>query len=118
MRRLVLNRLKLKARVGILPHELDAAQPLEVWITAELPDAPLQPQHDDIRHVFDYCHLRDAAIEEAGRGHVNMLETLAGRIAKRLLGYKPVSRVVVRIEKPSIFDDCDAIGIEVSASKT
>jgi dihydroneopterin aldolase len=67
--------------------------------------------------VFDYRRLRDVAIEETERGHVNLLETLAGRIAQRLLAWPQVGRVVVAMDKPGIFDDCDAVGIEVDIAK-
>lgn len=115
MRRLILKRLRLQARVGILDHELLGPQPLIVTITVELPHAPFLPAGDEIDRVFDYCHLRNVAIEETRRGHVNLLETLAGRIVQRLLAYPQVGRAVVRIDKPGIFDDCDAVGVEIEA---
>lgn len=113
MRTLYLERLRVQASVGILEHELRARQQLLVSIVAELPEAPPLPPADDVAHVLDYSLLRGIALEEVGRGHVNMLETLAGRIAQRVLALDGVRRVRVRVDKPNIFPDCDGVGIEV-----
>ncbi len=118
MRRLLLERLKLHARVGILEHELKEPQLLIVTLMVELPRAPLMPTSDDIDRVLDYRHLRNVALEESARGHDKLLETLTGRIVQRLLAYAQVGRAVVRVEKPAIFDDCDSVGIEVEGVNT
>ena len=60
-----------------------------------------------------YGLLRSISLEEVRRGHVNMLETLAGRIAQRVLALDGVQCVRVRVDKPNIFPDCDGVGIEV-----
>ncbi len=114
MRIIHLERLRVQASVGILEHELRSRQLLLVSIVAELPQAPPLPPADDVSHVLDYGLLRGIALEEVGRGHVNMLETLAGRIAQRALALDGVERVRVRVDKPNIFPDCDGVGIEVT----
>ena len=118
MRTILLDRLRVQASVGILAHELKARQPLLVSMVVDLPDAPLLPAADDVAHVLDYRVLREIALDEVMRGHVNMLETLAGRIAQRLLEHDGVAAVRVRLDKPNIFPDCDAVGIEVSQART
>jgi 7,8-dihydroneopterin aldolase/epimerase/oxygenase len=115
MRRIILEKLRVQASVGILEHELRAKQPLTVSATLELPNAEAIPPSDDIHQVMDYRRVRDAILDEINQGHVNMLETLAGRISARLLQLKGVAAVTLRVDKPSIFPDCDSIGIEVTA---
>ena len=117
MRTILLERLRVQASVGILEHELRARQQLLVSVVAELPQAPAMPAADEVEQVLDYRLLRAIALEEVGRGHVNMLETLAGRIAARVLGLDGVQQVRVRVDKPNIFPDCDAVGIEVSQAR-
>ena len=113
LRRLSVDRLRVMASVGILDHELAARQPLLVSVRVEQHGADLVPAADDVHHVLDYRHLRDAVLEETGAGHVNMLETLAGRIAQRLLARRSVKRVQVRITKPNIFPDCDGASVDI-----
>jgi 7,8-dihydroneopterin aldolase/epimerase/oxygenase len=63
--------------------------------------------------VYDY----DAAIATAKRmvaqGHVNLLETLAERIAEGCLTHPHVVTVTVRLEKPDVLPACRAVGIEI-----
>jgi len=117
-RRLSVERLRVLASVGILEHELASRQPLLVTVAVEQHGAPLLPAADDVHHVLDYRLLREAVLAEAQAGHVNMLETLAGRIATRLLARRSVRRVQVRITKPNIFPDCDGatVDLDVHAS--
>jgi 7,8-dihydroneopterin aldolase/epimerase/oxygenase len=117
MRSIHLDRLRVQANIGILEHELAAKQPLLISISVVLIDQTLIPIADLVDHVFDYRHLRNSALTEVEVGHINMLETLAGRIANRLLAFDAVKSARVRVDKPSIFTDCDSVALEVSASK-
>ena len=47
-------------------------------------------------------------LDECTAGHVNLLETLVGRLAQRLLTLPGVRGVRVKITKPEIFADCEA----------
>jgi 7,8-dihydroneopterin aldolase/epimerase/oxygenase len=118
MRTLCIDRLRVQASVGILEHELRSRQQLLISIEAQMPDAPTLPEADDVHHVLDYAQLRDIAKQEAEGLHVNMLETLAGRIVQRMLTLRGVKRAWVRVVKPGIFPDCDGVAVEVVAEGT
>jgi 7,8-dihydroneopterin aldolase/epimerase/oxygenase len=115
MRRIVIEALRVQASVGILEHELKARQPLLITIEVQQPDAPTVPPEDAVHHVLDYRALRNAAKHEAEGPHVNMLETLAGRIAERVLALPGVALARVRVTKPNIFPDSDGVTVEVTA---
>ena len=115
MRTLLLDKLRVMASVGILEHELQSKQPLLISIELQLPQAPALPAADDVMHVLDYRLLREIAKEEAESQHINMLETLAGRIAARLTALRGAASVRVRVTKPNIFPDCDGVSVEVLA---
>jgi 7,8-dihydroneopterin aldolase/epimerase/oxygenase len=114
MRRIRIESLRVMASIGILEHELLARQQLLITLDVEQPDAPLLPAGDDVMHVLDYRQLRDIARAESEGEHINMLETLAGRIATRLLAFSSVGRATVRVVKPNIFPDCDGVSVEVT----
>ena len=118
MRKLFIDRLRVQASVGILDHELLSKQPLLISLAVEMPHAPTLPDTDSVQHVLDYRQLREAAHEEAQSGHINMLETLAGRIAQRLLALPGVALARVRVVKPNAFPDCDGVAVEVEAART
>jgi dihydroneopterin aldolase len=115
MRRIRIEALRVMASVGILEHELRSRQQLLITMEVEQPAAPALPPADDVRHVLDYRQLREIAKAESEGPHVNMLETLAGRIAARLAALPGVARSRVRVVKPNIFPDCDGVAVEVTS---
>lgn len=110
---LTLEGLRFDASLGILAQEQDAPQPILVDAELNLGKQPLLPSDDDIKHVLDYRKVRRIIIEECTAEHVNLLETLIGKLAHRLMQLPGVLGVRVRIVKLEIFDDCEvAIRVE------
>ena len=62
---------------------------------------------------MDYRKVRQIIIEECTAEHVNLLETLIGKVARRLMSLPSVVGVRVKLAKLEIFDDCEvAIRVE------
>ena len=113
---LTLSGLRFAANLGILDHERSAPQPILVDAELNLGPQPLLPHDDDINHVLDYRKVREIIIDECTAVHVNLLETLIGKLANRLLQLPGVLGVRVKIVKLEIFDDCEvAIRAETGA---
>jgi dihydroneopterin aldolase len=104
---LTLTGLKFDANLGILEHERSAPQPIMVDAELNLGSQPLLPRDDDIMHVLDYRKVRRIIIEECTAEHVNLLETLIGKLANRLMQLPGVIGARVRIAKLEIFEDCE-----------
>ncbi|MBS7350233.1 MAG: dihydroneopterin aldolase [Comamonas sp.] len=110
---LSLTGLRFDASLGILAHEKAAPQPIQVDAQLNQGPQPLRPQDDDITHVLDYRKVRQIIIEECTAEHVNLLESLIGKLAQRLMQLPGVLGVRVKITKLAIFDDCEvAIRVE------
>ena len=110
---LTLTGLCFDANLGILEHEKTAPQPIQVDAELNLGTQPLMPSDDDINHVLDYRKVRQIIITECTAEHVNLLETLIGKLAHRLMLLPGVLGVRVKIAKLEIFDDCEvAIRVE------
>jgi dihydroneopterin aldolase len=110
---LTLEGLRFDANLGILEHEKAAPQPIRVDAELNLGPQPLLPRDDDITHVLDYRKVRRIIIDECTAQHVNLLESLIGKLAHRLMQLPGVLGVRVRIAKLEIFDDCEvAIRVE------
>lgn len=110
---LTLNGLRFDANLGILDHEKTAPQPIQVDAELNLGTQPLRPRDDDIAHVLDYRKVRQIIIDECTAEHVNLLESLIGKLSHRLMLLPGVLGVRVRIAKLEIFDDCEvAIRVE------
>jgi 7,8-dihydroneopterin aldolase/epimerase/oxygenase len=110
---LSLTGLRFDANLGILAHEKTSPQPIMVDAELNLGPQPLMPHDDDIGHVLDYRKVRKIIIDECTAEHVNLLESLIGKLAHRLMQLPGVLGVRVRIVKLEIFDDCEvAIRVE------
>ena len=113
---LTLSGLRFQASLGILDHEKQAPQPIQVDAELSLGEQPLSPQDDDISHVLDYRKVRQIIIDECTAQHVNLLESLIGKLCARLLQLPGVRGVRVKIVKLEIFDDCE-VAIRMEAGE-
>lgn len=107
-----LRDLELIASIGIHPHEHETKQRILVSVELDLGAAP-GPSHDRIAEVADYQALADAIEAIVATGHVQLVETLAERIAAKCLTDKRVVQVVVRVEKPEALDNAAGAGCEI-----
>ena len=104
---LTLTGLRFDASLGILEHEKNQPQPIQVDAELNLGTQPLTPSDDNITHVLDYRKVRQIIISECTAVHVNLLESLIGKLAHRLMLLPGVQGVRVKIAKLEIFDDCE-----------
>ncbi len=110
---LTLNGLRFAASLGILDQEKIDPQPIQVDAELNLGTQALHPVDDEINHVLDYRKVRQIIIDECTGEHINLLETLIGKLARRLMLLPGVVGVRVKIAKLEIFDDCEvAIRVE------
>jgi dihydroneopterin aldolase len=104
---LTLSGLRFDANLGILDHEKTSPQPIQVDAELNQGAQPLLPHDDDISHVLDYRKVRQIIIDECTAEHVNLLESLIGKLTQRLMRLPGVLGVRVRIAKLEIFEDCE-----------
>ena len=104
---LTLTGLRFDASLGILEHEKKAPQPIQVDAELNLGPQPLLPRDDDISNVLDYRKVRKIIIDECTSEHVNLLESLIGKLSHRLMQLHGVKGVRVKIAKLEIFEDCE-----------
>ena len=104
---LTLTGLRFAANLCILENEKIAPQPIQVDAELNLGTQALHPVDDEINHVLDYRKIRQIIIDECTEKHVNLLETLIGKLARRLMQLPGVVGVRVKIAKLEIFDDCE-----------
>ena len=104
---LELTGLRFHANLGILEHEKIDPQPIQVDAELNLGTQPLLPSDDDIHSVLDYRKVRKIIIDECTAEHINLLETLIGKVSNRLMQLPGVLGVRVKIAKLEIFEDCE-----------
>lgn len=112
--RLSITGLRFDANLGILDHEKAAPQPISVDTELNLGSQSLAPKDDQINSVLDYRRVHDIIIATCTEQHINLLESLTGKLCLELMQLPNVLGVRVRIVKLEIFDDCEvAISQEV-----
>ena len=100
MDRITVTGLEAFGHHGVLPHEREYGQRFSVDLVLELDLAPAAAS-DDLHDTIDYGRLSgDVAAIVAGEP-VDLIESLAGRIAARCLDDRRVEAVEVTVHKPS-----------------
>ncbi|MGL4574509.1 MAG: dihydroneopterin aldolase [Burkholderiaceae bacterium] len=112
-RRLYLRNFVVPANIGIHDFEKAGAQRMVINVDLFVRLADSQPAHDKITDVLDYDFIRQNVMGRIKQGHINLQETLVDDIAKLMLAHPKVRAVRVSTEKPDVYPDCDAVGVEV-----
>ena len=94
-----LKAMRFHARIGVLPHEAEIAQSIEV-------DASLWVRRSGTeltaRDIVDYRRVYDLVAEVVTQGHTSFLEEVGERIAERALQLPLVERVRIAVRKPNV----------------
>ena len=110
--RVFLRGLEVDCRIGVHAHERQATQrvriDLDLWVVRAGGAAD-----DRLAGVVDYERIVAGVRHLAAGQHVNLVETLAERIAAFCLDEPRVRRVRVAVAKPDAFEDVAQVGIEV-----
>ncbi|MCF8480620.1 MAG: dihydroneopterin aldolase [Rhodospirillum sp.] len=112
LRHLFVNGLELMARIGVYPQEREAPQRIRISINLCVREDGADPG-DDIDNVVSYETLVTGTRAIVTEGHVNLVETLAERIAALALSDPRVVEARVRVEKPDIFPETESVGVEI-----
>ncbi len=107
--RILLQDHIIEVEIGAFRAERDATQRLAFDIVAEL--APAPPAGDDVDRILSYDRLTEAVADSLATERLDLLETLAERIAERILAEPQAERVFVRIRK--LDRGPGALGVEI-----
>ena len=110
--RLFVRDLVVPCSIGIHRHERDAPQ--RVRVTVEIDIAPLlNTELDSIGAVLSYDDVVAAVKKIINLGHINLVETLADRIATSCLEDARVVKAKVVVEKLDVLGGEACVGAEI-----
>jgi len=92
--------LRARGRHGCLPAERELGQEFVVDVTLFLDTAPAAAS-DDLTKTVDYGALALQLVRTVEGEPVNLIETLADRLASDCLAYDLVDEVEVSVHKPA-----------------
>jgi len=98
--RITLTGLRASAFHGVLEHERRTGQVFIVDVTAWL-DLEAAAAGDDLDLTVHYGELAEEVVAAVETEPVDLIETVAERVANVVLAHAPVQRVEVTVHKPS-----------------
>ena len=110
--RLFVRGLTLPCRIGVHRHERDAPQRVRINVELEIRDLQ-SPRRDAISEVVSYDDVVAGVKQLVGSDHINLVESLADRIAEFCLKDLRVERVKIMVEKLDVFNDGAIVGVEI-----
>ncbi len=116
-RRLFLRDYEVNINIGVHDFEKRAEQRVLINVDLYVPLALSTPTHDELHEVVDYDFIRRSVTERVQRGHIHLQETLADDVLRLMLAHPQVRAARVSTEKPDVYPDCDAVGVEVFGIK-
>ena len=116
-RRVFLRNYEVWINIGVHAFEKRGEQRVLMNVDLYVPLAVSTPVDDELHEVLDYDFIRRTIAERAARGHVHLQETLCDDVLALMLAHPDVRAARVSTEKPDVYPDCDAVGVEVFAIK-
>jgi 7,8-dihydroneopterin aldolase/epimerase/oxygenase len=104
----------VEADIGAFQQERGVAQRLRFNVVVEVRPDPA-PLNDDVDRILSYDRITEAIAAELADERLNLLETLAERVAERVLAEPQAMRAFVRIEK--LDRGPGALGVEIMRAR-
>ena len=114
-RRMFIRDLVVNMLIGVHRHERDGRQRVRINTDLSLIDDS-GIDDDRLASVVSYETLVHEIRRMCDSGHVNLVETLAERIARRCFDDRRVRGAVIRVEKLDVFADTVSVGVEIERS--
>ena len=97
---ITLTGLRASAFHGVLEHERRTGQVFIIDVTIWL-DLEAAAASDDLDLTVHYGELAEEVVASVETEPVDLIETVAERVANVALAHRPVTRVIVTVHKPS-----------------
>jgi dihydroneopterin aldolase len=112
IRHVFVRDLELSCLIGVHSHERLRRQRVRINLDLAVEEGP-EPVGDELANVVSYEDILDRVRAIAGAGHINLVETLAERIAETCLEDARVRIARIRVEKLDVFGDAASVGVEI-----
>lgn len=104
----------VEVEIGAFQQERGQRQRIRFNVVVEVRPHPA-PLEDDVDRILSYDRITEAIAAELASERLNLLETLAERVAERILAEPQAMRTFVRVEK--LDRGPGALGVEIARSR-
>lgn len=111
-RRLFVRDLELSAKIGVHTHERADSQCVRINVDLTVAEGET-PVSDRLDEVVCYEAIVAGVKAIIAAGHINLVETLAERIAAMCLNDDRVVNARIRVEKLDVFPEAASVGVEI-----
>lgn len=113
--RIFVRNLVLDCQIGVYEEEKGVRQ--RVRFSVEMSVYPSRRRNqDDVNSAVNYDLIVDAIRSATNTGHIQLVETLAERIAAKCLSHRRAAKVKICIEKLDRLEGA-SLGVEIERSK-
>ncbi len=112
-RRLFLRNYEVMSNIGVHDFEKQGEQRVLFNVDLFIPLSESTPQNDQLDEVVDYDFIRHTIDVRLAQGHTQLQETLCDDIVSELLKHPKIRAVQMSTQKPDVYTDCEAVGVEV-----
>ena len=112
VRHVFIRDLILTCLIGVHKHERKKPQRIRVNLDLAVTERSVIST-DRLADVVCYEDVADRIRSIVNNGHVNLVETLAEKIASKCLEDRRIKATRVRIEKLDVFKDAASAGVEI-----
>tara|TARA_B100001146_G_C16166503_1_gene428080 strand:+ start:944 stop:1369 length:426 start_codon:yes stop_codon:yes gene_type:complete len=112
VRHVFIRDLILTCLIGVHKHEQKKPQRIRVNLDLAVTEQSVIST-DRLADVVCYEDVADGIRSIVNNGHVNLVETLAEKIASKCLEDRRIKATRVRIEKLDVFKDAASAGVEI-----
>jgi 7,8-dihydroneopterin aldolase/epimerase/oxygenase len=110
--RVRVRNLLLPCSIGIHDHERRRTQRVRINVELDVTD-PGPFSSEDFSQVLNYETIVSGVREIVGGGHIELVETLAERIAAMCLADPRSVSVTVGVEKLDVYSEAESVGVSV-----
>ena len=110
--RVLVRDLVLPCSIGIYEHEKRHLQRVRFNVELDVAD-PGSFASDEFARVLNYETVVDGIKELVAKGHIDLVETMAERIAGMCLDDPRSIRATVTVEKLDVFPETQAVGVSI-----
>lgn len=114
IRHVFVRDLLLDAHIGVYTHEHGRTQPIRVNVDLTVSEAAHGDKH---ANVVCYEEVVNNIKAMVASGHLNLVETLAERVAASCLEDERVIAARIRIEKLAAIPEAGSVGVEIERTR-
>lgn len=111
-RHIMIRNLVVPCEIGVFPHEHGKKQRVRIDATLAVADGG-RAIEDKLPATISYSDIIDRVRALCAGGRINLVETLAERVAILCLADDRVRSARVRVEKLDIYADGTIVGVEI-----